>query len=304
MMRCLAIAEEMKERGWGFCFFGPIELPAWVSKKLELITGQEVSNFGLDNFRPNPNTDCLILDSYLRDPAETILDLEKWKHVTVIADSVTPNFQAHLTISPNLEKLSGFTNLRYGTSFIPIRNELLMKDSPNSADDRQLRVLIVGGGTDPTGFTKLIVKEVEKLTGNYCFDVICSDADLISEDSRIVFHYNRDEYRELLVKCDIGIIPASTTSFEFIANHKPIAISAVVENQSSNYEALLKAELAVGLGDNLSYTSGAINHVKLENFLSNPELRMRIVRNQKALNLGDGSKNIVDAIAESLMEES
>ncbi|GAA4521560.1 hypothetical protein GCM10023160_08550 [Brachybacterium paraconglomeratum] len=142
-----------------------------------------------------------------------------------------------------------------GISYAPMRPQVLAARELRDATDRpgaEARVLIVMGGTDPTGAAGTLA-------------AVCSAADGISQVSVVSPERNWPAVRaaaddgveliapspaflDLVSSVDLVVSAAGTTAWELACIGAPSMLVAVVENQRAGYEAAMAEKIARGLG--------------------------------------------------------
>jgi spore coat polysaccharide biosynthesis predicted glycosyltransferase SpsG len=203
-----------------------------------------------DLFVADAESDVLILDSYSIKVSDPFIAKKNWKLVMTICDRITPKYESDIELRPGLTKVNSWqqaTAVLSGTDHILIRKGIEKSERERTLGD-VLKVLVLGGGSDPFGFVSAISKvfnsmnlkmEVHAFTNavipdvsavKYVIHSIGSDLDLIASDVDIVF------------------TTASTSSLEFIAREIPMGVVCAVDNQEDYYSQLGKLGYASQIG--------------------------------------------------------
>ena len=207
------------------------------------------SNPSLLQFKSNPEQDILILDSYEKKKNTIFVQKKNWKFVVLIADELTPKFEADLVIHPGIggEWINSWNQpVLYGLSFALIRDSLKMIDRKLTSFNQPV-IAILPGGTDAFGISDLVVTSLEKVNFNFtCY--VPSSTIKSNLDSRFIRFEFGDSMEKILGICTGVISTASTTSLEIIFLNLPLAILSVTKNQNDYYDSLVKRNLVQPLG--------------------------------------------------------
>jgi len=298
VMRSSAIAEELIDRGKDVIFVGQISELPWVEERVASLGFTHVYD-NSNEFNPNPSTDILILDSYKIDIDDAFLTPEKWLHIVVIVDELTPNYRCTVRIHPGLD--SGWTGnsktpILAGPKYIPIRSSLSSNLQISSDTPYDLRIIVVAGGSDPYGLVFEIAKILAKIPEQfevYLFSKFNFDSAL---DSR--FHYIKvgQQLDELIKGVDLVLTTASTSSLEFLARGLCVGLVCAVDNQRQNYDTLGKLGVAAQLGLRNLDNSWNLDQQKIYSLVASSELRRNLIARGAGLVDFNGASRIVDVI--------
>lgn len=298
-MRCAAIAEEAKSRGFECLLVGNITGIDWLQKYIK--------DIGLDTFKdsnsiPNNATkdDVLIIDSYTLKTSDPFLDPKNWKFIASIADSKTPDFISDLVFHPgiDIDWFSGNQDkLFFGFDYVPVRTSI--RKSANSGRSKVSKIVIFGGGVDAFGISLEMAREISVIPDFDAAVFISHDAEVIENiDKRFrVIPFGKDLDSELH-EADLVITTASTSSMEIIAREIPLAVLSAVDNQVSFYRELGMRNLAACIGERSLSDSWSIDSEKLQKIIKDENYRFNILKNMKNTIDLNGSKRIVDRILE------
>lgn len=298
VMRSSAIAEELIARGEDVVFVGLMSELPWVEERITSLGFSGVYR-NTNDFKSNPYSDVLILDSYAIEIHEEFISTKNWLHVVTLVDELTPNYFCTLRIHPGLDP--GWVGqskipILAGPRYIPIRSSISRNIQSLNQENSKLRILVVAGGSDPHH----LVLEISNILATFqeLFEVFLftnTISDFIS-DSRFHFFKIGSSLDELSRNANLVLTTSSTSSLEFIARGLCVGIACAVENQKQNYDSLGKLGVAAQIGS-YSPTSGwNLEKNTIQKLVTEPGFRTEIT--EKALGLidFDGAGRIVDAI--------
>jgi len=251
-MRTSTIAAEFFKLGHSVCYVGAIDPMSLILERFQEI-GVPYPVLKPEDFVPNHQNDILLIDSYTLNPSDSFIAKERWSKVIAIFDSVTPKFDVDLAIRPSLtsEETSG-NNIRTlaGASFLLLRDSVTKTFPRNTEDVTPLRILVVGGGSDPSDFCDAVTKALTELSSDFIADVFSDNIDLTHElDARIRIHKVSllvDDYAE---RCDVAFTLASSLSIELLAREIPIGVAFGFENQRIGFNEMVSSGFAAPIGN-------------------------------------------------------
>jgi spore coat polysaccharide biosynthesis predicted glycosyltransferase SpsG len=299
IMRLLPLMQEFSSRGYSCLLVGKINELPWLSARLVENCVLQIQN--LDGFSPESvREDILILDSY-NIPVDDYFVSLPWGFIASIVDSSTPDYRSDLLIHP------GFRDEIYnkrGLDLLSGIEFLLLRGISNhqSFDDESLDsstkdVVLCGGGSDPSGFVKEVMKTIVEIDINYNFHVFTNDSVDTSNRSNIIFHPIGKELDLYMNSSVLAIVPASTLAFEFLAHGVPIAIGACVENQFENYIKIQEHGMGVGIGTFSKQFGWDMNSGKIIKFLESSisDLHTRNLHSRQKVDF-QGPRRIADEL--------
>lgn len=296
VMRLLAIAEELIERGQEVIFIGNITGVEWLRTRVENFGFSETYQLE-ESFQPKNESDILVFDSYTLLPGNDFIKKEKWFYVVLVMDENTPRFESDLIIFPSITnkwKPYGNTRALVGPKYIPLRKSI-NKKSRDFNEKRPLEILIVGGGTDTSNFVHYIFSLLKTLRNEFNASLFSDKIYEKNIDSRFTVFSPGSGLDEIASYSDLVFTTASTISLEFIAREKAIGIGCAVDNQKINYEVLSSLNVIAPLGY-YHYPRWNITDKPIIELVNNNVYRDFL--KSKCSNLIDlhGSKRIVDEI--------
>ena len=296
VMRSSAIAEELIARGEDVVFVGQISDIPWLAFRINGL-GFTVIHSRTEEFISNPDKDILILDSYVVPVGEAFIQPNKWKAIVVIADELTPAYEANLIIHPGLSThlaAKAGAKVLAGPKYIPFRGSI--QKNERSADGKSiLEILVVGGGTDLFGFVAAICKELVGISDGFHANIFTNDNELGNLDPRFTVVPIGSELDEYAMNVDLVFTTASTTSLEFIAREVAVGIGCAVDNQEEYYESLSAFRVASPIGRFVD-SKWHIDHAKIAELVHSGGIREDLRRNCAGLIDLGGAGRIVDEI--------
>jgi spore coat polysaccharide biosynthesis predicted glycosyltransferase SpsG len=298
VMRSSAIAEELIARGEIVVFVGQISDLPWVMERIGSLGFSRIFSQSVE-FDSIPATDVLILDSYHIDVNDSFITPNKWRHIIAIVDEMTPNYTCTIKVHPSINsewvEISQ-TPILAGPKYIPLRSSLSKYVQKSYNEQKNLKIVVVAGGSDP----HKLVPEIAKVLSNFSesFEVylfLNSSLDLVL-DSRFHFIEVGQQLDEITKDADLVLTTASTSSLEFLARGICVGLICAVDNQRANYDSLGKFGVAAQLGIRTLGGKWELDEQKIYSLIKSKELRMDL--KTRALGLIDfsGARRIVDAI--------
>jgi spore coat polysaccharide biosynthesis predicted glycosyltransferase SpsG len=298
VMRSSAIAEELISRGNDVIFVGRISDLPWVEERIASLGFSQVHRDALE-FRSNPKTDVLILDSYDIEKEDPFIGQQNWCHIIAIVDEMTPDYSCTLRVHPGLDSNwtgNSKTAILSGPKYIPIRSSLIGNKKSMNEEQHKLKIAVISGGSDPYGLVNEIAEILVTFSEEfivYLFSKSIADANL---DSRFRYIDMGYRFEELTSDADLILTTASTSSLEFLAREICIGIACVADNQKQNYETLGELGVAAQFGIRNMNNKWDIDKEKIHSLISSSELRRDLLATSKGLIDFDGARRIVDAI--------
>lgn len=297
IMRLSSIAEESILRGIESWMVGDIVGIPWLMDR--------VSNLGFSKVLPASSfaetvslDNTLVLDSYTLATNSPELLRSRWRRFVLIADEVTPHFDADLLFHPGLDG-SWFDgkkeNFRFGPSYIPLRKSIRQTEINNNSLLKN--IVIFGGGTDYFEFARAIAEAVAHFP-NFDSAQIYSDKlhDFSALDPRFqVKPFGLGIDRDIQ-KSDLVFTTASTSSLEVIARGIPLGVACSVENQVNYYQSMSDLGFASPVGERLKENKWVLNHENIERLMGDSVFRKSLSDRCKGFIDLLGSKRIIDDV--------
>ena len=298
VMRSSAIAEELIAVGKEVIFVGRISDLSWVEERIASLGFSQVYSETSD-FKSNPKSDVLVLDSYDIEVEDPFVAQQNWCHIIAIVDEMTPDYSCTLRVHPGLDSnWTGNSNapILSGPKYIPIRSSLISDKKSVVEESHKFKIAVIAGGSDPYG----LVNEIAKILANfseefivYLFTNSIVDSNL---DPRFRYIEMGNQFEELTKDADLILTTASTSSLEFLARELCVGIACVVDNQKQNYETLGELGVAAQFGIRYVNNKWELDKEKIHSLITSSELRGALLAKSKGLIDFDGARRIVDAI--------
>lgn len=323
VMRCMAIADALKQCGQQVCFLIADEAASCLLKSrnqeyLVLHTDYTVMEEELPALRQlfrEKKPDFFLADSYFATPAY-FREVRKYVPVGLLDDKVLAGYPVDLLINYNIFASSslygatGKTGTRYllGPGYVPLRKEFTGVDY--TVRERAERVLITTGGSDKYNLgAKLLVRalagtntadlqytivsgaynayygELQELAGRYTNVRVCS---------------NVGNMWELMRESDLAVSAGGSTMYELSAVGVPVICFSFVDNQERIVRGFAERELVCFGGDYLvqgeAMTEEIIFH--MEKLAADFQLRKSYSQKLKKLVDGLGARRLAQALTE------
>lgn len=262
VMRVLTLAEELRRSGAEVHLATNLSEITWLEEMIRLsaVKVHRVEQHSMDlEMLSGLGLDWVVVDSYVI-PENLISEISKFTRVLAIVDGDTRGIIADLYLDHNLgsESLSWPPEIQgkllAGSSYSLIRDAILKqrRRSPWEFHSEPPHVLVVMGGSDPTGTSLIVVKALDQLQQSVKLTVI-SPPELHNE---IELHLANIEdcavlsptpdLPEILGQADVVVSAAGTSAWEICSLGIPAILIAVVGNQSESLEQLLARRFVLG----------------------------------------------------------
>jgi spore coat polysaccharide biosynthesis predicted glycosyltransferase SpsG len=295
-MRSSAIAEELIARGEEVIFVGDYSEVHWLASRIRTLGFSQILSVN-GGFISDPETDVLILDSYIVPIEDDFIQQKKWKGVVALVDDITPPYKTDLNIHPGLS-VHGMplksSKILSGPKFIPFRKSI--KKATKSVDKLSvLEILVVGGGTDSFNFVGAVYEILRNIDFNFQAYIFTNSDEFLELDPRFTVFPIGPGLDEIANNVELVFTTASTTSLEFICREVAVGIGCAVDNQEQYYETLSSTGVAFPIG---RYTerSWAIDKSTVALLVQSNEVRDTLRQNCAGLIDIDGARRIVDEI--------
>lgn len=316
LMRCLALAEEFRGNGWevevaadvdGFSFarhrLEAAGVPHVVSPRTPTDHASWVSASALD---------AVLLDTYvlgpevsraLVDAAPTLAIIDGSTRGQLASMYLDQNFGSEHSMWPPRNEMfaSQFPRLA-GSAYTVISDDFMALRPPKPPhQDHRADVLVALGGTDPFGYTPLVVEAIIAAQVPAAVTVIStaiSDVGLRkgSADVDVKVQAPTQDFPKMVATSSAVLFAAGSSMWEAATLGKPIAAMAVAENQSTTYGALVRNDVIHGLG-NFAERKPCLNDLEepIGVFLRDVELRTRLAKAGFGLIDGQGRSRVYGA---------
>ncbi|GAA3227349.1 hypothetical protein [Actinocorallia longicatena] len=309
LIRCVALAEELRGRGAEVVFLGTVTGPPWL---LELMAALGVPLVAapdeperLAGLAVRLGLDRVVVDSYETDPGCCAALREAGIVVLAIVDDTLRGQHADLYLDQNLGAEDrpvalpeGSTRLA-GTSFVLLRDSVrrLRPERPRTHTPGRPGVLCFLGGTDATQAAPEVAARV-LATGAPVDAMVVAVTDEIAErvaalrtgpGQTVTPIRPHPELPAVAAAADLVIGAAGTTTWELLCLGVPMALVMVAENQRLGYDAVVARGLAAGLAEPDAPE-------ELLRLLTDPGAREVLARRGHGLVDGRGRERVADAL--------
>ncbi|TDE50939.1 spore coat protein [Nonomuraea mesophila] len=300
LVRCVALAEELRARGVEVIFLGQVRGSAWARAQLDE-RGLPLSDAPSDPGRlaalaRELRLAAVVLDSYAL-PAATGAALRRaGLAVLAIADGDPMGQQADLYLDQNLgaehRHLQGEgTSGRWlaGARYVLLR-DCVLRCARTPRPGRVPHVLCFFGGTDSAGVAPAWARAL-LATGERFQGTVVSPAPF-DAGGPITVIPPTDRLPELMAGADLVVTAAGSAVWELLYLGVPAALTWVADNQLIGYEELVGRGVAAGLGGEPGERAVAA----LAGLLADPAAREEHGRRGSGLIDGRGRKRAADAL--------
>ena len=301
VMRCLALAEALVERGWHCAFACRDETIATVSALADaghaVETLQSLDDAGeLERIWP-AGCDLLVVDHYgldagyeseCRDWTEKILvidDLADRPHdCDVLLDQTVGRSgdDYRRLMPPSCRILTGAAYALLRPQFAARREAALIR---RQDDNPVRRVLVSCGATDPDNVTAIVLDGLAMAAPDMYIDVALGGAapHLASLPGDI--HVDHEDMAGLMMQADLAIGAAGTSAWERCCLGLPTLMVVTADNQLTVAQNLVEAGAALLLGEAKSITAQSVAK-ELKSIINRPQKLMQM--RKCALSVCDG----------------
>ncbi|MEO7753052.1 MAG: hypothetical protein ABIS35_06525 [Terracoccus sp.] len=317
-LRCLALADELRDRGARPFVAGAIEVD-WVAAEyarrgVAVVPAPDAPE-ALASTLTGSGADAVVLDHYGLDTGTAgALRAAGLPTLSILDGSFGAGQDADLFLDQNLgaERRTDLPPERalLGLGNALFRDEVLARRGPRPLREpgAALRVLCVFGGTDALGAAGTVVPIVLSLAEPVHVIAVTSDAALRESLSDAVRPGGptlelvgpTPDLPTLAASCDLVLTAAGSSVWEFLCIGVPMAVVCVVDNQEEGYEQIVSRGCAAPLGrlESLSAEAPAREAAlrTVERLVASPSTRAALADRGRALVDGTGRVAVVDAL--------
>lgn len=303
LVRCLAIAEELRDGGFDCFFLSPQSSAAylaWVRDAGHAVLDGESSTTEGRAFS------WAIVDDYSATEADLEAGRPSWMRSLVIDDLANRRLPADVLVNPNpwaraddyRDLVEPGTRVLVGTRFAPVRRAFKEHDVTRGGGPVR-RVLVALGGGGSRGTMSIAVAGVRAALPLARIDVVrgpVEDVDL-PDDDNVTVHgtVGAAELAGLMGAADIAVAAGGTGSWERCATGLPSIVIAIAENQVPVARSLASAGAAVDLG---SAGSVGVDDVAaaVHSLAGDADRRSEMSRRSRELVDGLGARRVANLI--------
>ncbi|PZG14477.1 PseG/SpsG family protein [Nonomuraea aridisoli] len=297
LVRCVALAEELRSRGAEVVFLGEVRGSAWAGAQLSLrglpLVPAPAEPAGLAALARELRLDAVVLDSYELPERTGAVLRDHGFAVLAIVDGDPRGQQADLYLDQNLgaeHRPFPFAGRRLaGARYVLLRDSVRSRRRVRR-DGEAPRVLCFFGGTDSAGVAPAWA-EALRATGRPFHGTVVSP-EPFEAGGPITVIPPTDRLPELMAGADLVVTAAGSAVWELLHLGVPTALTWVADNQLIGYEELVGRGVAAGLGDAPDAGSVAV----LAGLLADPAAREEHGRRGRGLVDGRGRERVADAL--------
>jgi spore coat polysaccharide biosynthesis predicted glycosyltransferase SpsG len=311
LVRCVALAEELVERGVTVRFLADLGGVAWAE--------QQLTRRGLP-WHPAPDDpdglvaacerlglDALVIDSYTLPPEHSLSVRRTGRPVLAIVDGdfrgqsadiyVDQNLDAEITTSDAL----GLAGLDYALLRGAVR-QLRPLGAPVHATTRTPKVVAFFGGTDAYRAAPQVAELLTRTGMPFDATVVAADESLRRDllavrpgaGQRFEIISPTDDLPKLLAGADLAVSASGTSTWELLCLGLAAALVWVVDNQITGYERTVAHGYAAGLGRLGQIGEGAVD--VLRELLTSPGSRAALATRAWSAVDGRGADRVAGAL--------
>ncbi|WP_188191025.1 PseG/SpsG family protein [Nonomuraea sp. SYSU D8015] len=296
LVRCVALAEELRGRGVDVLFLGAVHGSDWAraqlrERALPLVAAPRTPA-RLAALAREFRLDAMVLDSY-HLPAETGAVLrDAGLAVLAIVDGDPRGQEADLYLDQNLgaERRVLLSESLTGARYVLLRDSVRWRTRAPRRDGAVPRVLCFFGGTDSAGVVPAWADAL-RATGVPFEGTVVSPAPFAAGGPITVIPPT-DRLPELMAEADLVVTAAGSAIWELLYLGVPTALTWVADNQLIGYRELVGRGVAAGLGG----APGAEAVAALARLLADPAAREEHGGRGRGLVDGKGRERVADAL--------
>lgn len=328
VMRCMSIAEEMKQNNIKVCFLTADHNADVLIKKrgFEVICLDSVWN-NLENeisegklitlLKNTDDLEGIIVDTYYvtENYLQTLHDICK----TIYIDDIfsLKRYSVDFLINYNIygedldykSRCLPDTEILLGTKYVPLRKEF--KNIDKKMREKVKAVFVSTGGTDNYNIAGNLLceifekknSELSKLDFHVVSGAMNKNLSYLLEMEKkyknIYIHQNVSNMSEIMMKCDIAVSACGSTMYELCACGLPIVTYSFADNQLSGIIKFEEKEVAIDCGNVVQDGMNIIIRKivwEVRELCVNIDKRKKYFANSTKLIIKEGVKNILKII--------
>jgi spore coat polysaccharide biosynthesis predicted glycosyltransferase SpsG len=275
LVRCVALAEELVDRGATVKFLADLGGVSWAERQL--------TQRGLP-WHPAPydpvglvaacerlGLDALVVDSYTLPPEHSLAVRRTGRPVLAIVDGDFRGQSADIYVDQNLDaKITasdalGLAGLDYALLREAVR-QLRPLGAPVHTTTRTPKVVAFFGGTDAYRAAPQVAELLVRTGTNFEATIVAADEslrrDLLAivpgDGQRFEIIAPTDDLPKLLAGADLAVSASGTSTWELLCLGVAAALVWVVDNQITGYERTIAHGYAAGLGRLGHFTDASV----------------------------------------------
>ncbi len=331
VMRCLTIAEALRERGEDVLFLTADDKPVKLIEdrgfavkilftyydEMEVELPQLMALFMGTTGGEGVELPRILVDSYfvtefylknLRLSATVIL-MDDEKRAVYPCDGLV-NYNIYGKTLGYEQDYPADTRLFLGCEYMPLRKQF--RNTEYEVRERVEHILVTTGGGDSCHMALTLAERVVKLPKEKAQDLVwhivcgpyCLDTDrlemLAEKNRRLQIHKNVTDMSEIMKKCDIAVSAAGSTLYELCSVGVPTVGFYFAENQRRNMESFGKLTPVLNAGDFSIYPEKVLDFMEkeVEVLCGSRELRQKISFAMRHIVDGQGADRLAEELGE------
>ncbi|MFY9558886.1 MAG: UDP-2,4-diacetamido-2,4,6-trideoxy-beta-L-altropyranose hydrolase [Terriglobales bacterium] len=322
VMRCLALAQSWRQAG-GNVVFGMAEATAAVEQRLvenscriAQVAGSPGSGEDLRGTRvlvAAESPSWIVLDGYQFD-AHYQSELKRLRPLLVVDDNgLVEHYSADVVANQNVHATEAMymrrgqhTRLLLGPQYALLRNEFAAyRQWTREIPARGTRLLVTMGGSDPSGFTPRILRQLAELPGNALqIRVVvggsATNASVVKEvaaehGGRVQVILDARNMAELMEWADLAVAAAGSTCWEMCLLGLPAILVVAAENQRPIARQLDVVGAGLNAGPSAEIDSAWLAQ-RAHQLLMSADARIAMSRAARKLVDGRGRERVLDVM--------
>jgi spore coat polysaccharide biosynthesis predicted glycosyltransferase SpsG len=315
LVRCVALAEELVERGVTVTFLSDLGGLAWAEQQLTrrglAWHPAPYDPIGLVAACDRLGLDALVVDSYTLPPEHSAAVRRTGRPVLAIVDGELRGQTADIYVDQNLdatidvEGAVGLAGLDYALLRASVR-QLRPLEAPTHPTTRTPRVVAFFGGTDAFRAAPQIARLLTATGVAFHATVVAANDslrdELLAVEGVAGQHFEiispTDDLPKLLAGADLAVSASGTSTWELLCLGLASALVWVVDNQIIGYERTVARGYAAGLGQLGHFTDRSVD--VLRELLTRPDSRAALATRAWSAVDGRGVQRVADALLATL----
>ena len=320
LMRCVALAEELRSRGARIVFAAGVEAVPLAAEQLRRRGFERVAGFkdATDATTRLAELDAsiVVLDSYRLPETMYAVIRSAGYPVVAVVDYDLACRSADLYVDQNLgaertnPAIATDSRRLAGASYVMLRDEIVnaRPDEPRSWPSAgPANVFGFFGGTDPAGVAAMIARALIAADVSFAATIVAASSDQRAEIANLQTRTGQrveaipptDQLADHVTRADVVVSAAGTSTWELLCLGAATGLVCVADNQRQAYELTQEAGVAVGVAtaDELVDRSEDATE-RLRTLLTDPRQREQLRTRGMRLVDGLGRRRVADAVVE------
>ena len=317
LMRCVALSEEFLERGFEVVFAADVGRVPWAAAQLErrgmLAVAAPSTPEDHIALLTRLRAEIVVIDSYLLGPEVYSAVRAAGYPLLALVDGDIEGREADVYVDQNIgaededwPRPAGSLRLA-GLAYALMRNDILdhRVEQTSRGHGRPPKVLAFFGGTDAFRVAPRVSAALASTGRPFRASVVCTTPEAaeevraveLTDDQLIEPIEPADRLAELVVRADLVVSAAGTSSWELLCLGAAAGLLCVADNQATSYQRIIDLGCVTGLGtaaelaENLAPAASAMDRL-----LADEPLRGELAERGRSLVDGRGRVRVVAAL--------